>query len=175
MTMKTCLVLIDVQNGFLSPRTKQIPKRIKALIERSSFDYIVATRFVNTMGSPYVNLLGWTGLMERAEQALHDVIVNYADRVFTKNGYTCFTPAFIRFVRENKIERLVVCGIDTDCCVLKSAIDAFERGIRCDVVCDCCASNGGKKSHNAALLVLNRTIGSERLRISSDFQSGRHD
>ena len=169
MTMKTCLVLIDVQIGFLSPRTKQIPQRIKALIERSSFDYIVATRFVNTMGSPYVKLLGWTGLMEQVEQTLHAVVEACADRVFPKKGYTCFTPAFTRFIHENDIRSLAMCGIDTDCCVLKSAIDAFERGIRCDVICDCCASNGGIKSHNAALLVLKRAIGTKRLLMSRDF------
>ena len=171
MTMKNCLVIIDVQRGFLSSRTRQVPPRIKALIEQCSFDHIVATRFRNSLNSPYVQLLGWTGLMQPREQALHDIVLDKAERIFTKKGYTCFSPAFNRFIREKKIGKLIICGIDTDCCVLKSAIDAFERGIECDVVCDCCASNGGIKSHNSALLVLKRSIGPERLRMSSDFQS----
>lgn len=161
--MNTCLVIVDVQNGFVSRRTGYVPRRICTLIRECHFDHVVATRFVNSMVSPYVKLLGWTGLMENGEQALSDIPIESVERVFTKRGYTCFTPAFCRFIHEKKVDRLVLCGIDTDCCVLKSAIDAFERGIRCDVVCDCCASNGGGKSHNAALLVLRRTIGAARL------------
>lgn len=167
--MKTCLVIVDVQNGFVSKRTRYVPQKIHALVQRYHFDHVVATRFLNTMDSPYVKFLGWTGLMGNKEQALDDTVAGIVERVFTKKGYTCFTPAFFRFVQESKIDRLVLCGIDTDCCVLKSAIDAFERGLQCDVVCDCCASNGGMKSHMAALLVLRRTIGAARLLQISDF------
>ena len=169
MNVKTCLVIIDVQNGFVSKRTRYVPHKINALVKQCHFDHVVATRFVNTMGSPYVKFLGWTGLMGGIDQALDDAVAGVVERVFTKKGYTCFIPSFLRFVKESKIDRLVLCGIDTDCCVLKSAIDAFERGLRCDVVCDCCASNGGMKSHRAALLVLRRTIGAARLLKISDF------
>lgn len=49
------------------------------------------------------------------------------------------------------------------------------RVIRCDIVCYCSSSKNGKKGRSAALLVLNPTIGSERVRISSGSQSGKRD
>ena len=36
--MKECLVIIDVQNGFVSEKTKHIPDKVKALVEQKSFD-----------------------------------------------------------------------------------------------------------------------------------------
>jgi nicotinamidase-related amidase len=64
---------------------------------------------------------------------------------------------------------LVLCGIATDGCVLKSAVDAFERGIEPVVVTDACASHAGREIHEAGLLLLARFIGPGQLKSAADF------
>ena len=41
--MKKCLVVIDMQNGFIKQGTEHLPNRIIEFIEHSSFERIVAT------------------------------------------------------------------------------------------------------------------------------------
>ena len=57
------------------------------------------------------------------------------------------------------LRRWIFVGIDTDCCVLQSVADCFERNIPFEVLLYYCASNGGADSEEAALRVMRRTIG----------------
>jgi nicotinamidase-related amidase len=157
--MSNCLVIIDVQNGLLYRNTKHVIKRIQKLVKDKKFDHIVATRFINHDGSPHDKLIGWRKMMDKKSQALPTEIAELAEKVFDKDVYSCFTPEFRGFVKKEKIDKLYFVGLDTDCCVLKSAADAFERGITPIVVSKCCASHGGKLSHWAGLKVLSRLTG----------------
>lgn len=75
--MKNCLVIIDVQNGFMSNReTIEIPTKIEKLISKYKFDHIVATQFINKKGSPYDLLMGWRGLMDDESRKLSPTIEN---------------------------------------------------------------------------------------------------
>jgi len=154
-----CLVIIDVQKYFINRYSKYVVKRISNLAKEQHFDHIVATRFVNNKNSPYVKLLNWRKVMDKESQTIPDEIAGLTERIFEKNLYTCFTPEFKNFVKENKIDHLYFCGIDTDCCVLKSAADAFEAGIHPVVIESCCASHGGWLAHRAAIRVIKRLIG----------------
>lgn len=42
--MKNCLVLIDVQNGFITKETEYILTPVNNLIESKKFDFIIITR-----------------------------------------------------------------------------------------------------------------------------------
>ena len=157
--MSSCLIIVDVQNGFISPLTNYVPGRIDELLRNKHFDHIVATRFENTSDGPYVRFMNWNGLFTEKERALHTVVLRYAEKVFRKTTYSCFTAEFDSFVTDCGIDSLYIAGIDTDCCVLASAIDAFDRNLACKVILPCCASNGGQSSHEAAALVMKRCIG----------------
>ena len=162
--MSSCLVLIDLQNGFLSDETLHILPRIQSLLENHHFDHIVGTQFYNHKDSPYVRLMGWTEFMSSPQWDPHPLALSCCQRIFRKDVYTCFTPEFESYLTEHSIDTLYFAGIDTDCCVLKSAADCFERNLALKVLVDCCASNGGAASHQAAILVLERTIGVQNLR-----------
>lgn len=43
--MKSCLFVIDVQNGFVSQSTEYVVERIETLLKQSLFDHVVFTRF----------------------------------------------------------------------------------------------------------------------------------
>ncbi len=158
--MADCLVIIDVQKGFMRHAdTPEIPKKISSLLKKRSFDHIVCTQFYNADGSPYEKLMGWKGLKDSDSQAVAPEVFAVSERVFRKPVYTCFTPEFEEFIRANSIDKLYFLGIDTDCCVLKSSTDCFERNIPFEVLINYCASNGGERSHEAAVTVMERTIG----------------
>ncbi|MFD4406738.1 cysteine hydrolase family protein [Nocardia sp. NPDC058499] len=60
-----------------------------------------------------------------------------------------------------------LCGIATDACVLATAIAVFDAGLTPWVVCDACASNANRtppqRLHNAALMLLDRFVGTGHL------------
>ncbi len=158
--MSNCLVIIDVQKGFmLNANTLEIPKKIVALLQKKSFDHIVCTQFYNEDGSPFDILMGWKDLKDSASQALAPEIEAISEKVFRKRLYSCFIPEFEEFIRDNAIDKLYFVGIDTDCCVLQSCTDCFERNIPFEVLINYCASSGGQYSHNAGIAVMERTIG----------------
>jgi len=161
--MKDCLVIVDVQNGFLSDKTCEVPDKILELLKKKKFNHIVGTKFVNVEGSPYTELMGWRGLMDDNSRQVNKIVVENCEKIFTKTIYSCFTKEFESYLKDNHIEKLFFLGIDTDCCVLKSATDCFERNIPFEVLINYCASNGGMESHNAAIRVMQRTIGEKTI------------
>ena len=70
-----------------------------------------------------------------------------------------YSDRFKEIVRDFKINEIYLCGIDTECCVLKSAFDLFEMGYDVKVLKDYCACTNGIKRHMNALEILRRNIG----------------
>jgi nicotinamidase-related amidase len=162
----TLLLVVDVQNGFANEHTRHVIEPINGLI-REFADRgapVAFTRFVNVEGGPHERWIGWTRFMEEPENALHDALDADDHPVFIKHGYTAFTPEFEKHLEGLGVERLVICGIATDGCVLKTAVDAFERNIEPVVVTDACASHAGEAVHEAGLLLLGRFIGKNQLK-----------
>lgn len=160
------LLIVDVQNGFVrSNETKAVAQKIVQLSKEHKFNYIIASKFINNPDSPYVNVLKWNRLMKSPETDLVDEL-KY-DESFEKGTYTCWSESFAKKLLEinggEKPESIYLCGIDTDCCVLNTAIDLFERGICPKVLIDYCFSNGGQKYHDAAISILERNIGKDNI------------
>lgn len=159
-----CLVIVDVQKGFLTKDTFYIPERIKSLLKIKNFDYIVATRFINTKKSPHYMLMHWDKIMDQESQQLEEYVMSVSQKVFDKNVNSCFSRSFVRFLKEKSISKLFFVGIDTDCCVLKSAFDCFDRNIPFEVISDCCSSTGGLSFHLNACEIMKRNFGDEKVR-----------
>jgi len=155
--MTTCLFIIDVQRGFINEWTRHIPDRVAALQEK--YDRVVVTRFVNPENSFYRRLIHWS----RFAPDSADVALAFAPRadalVVDKAQYSALVPMVADMLGGERIERVDLCGIATDNCVLKTAVDLFERGIVPVVLADACASHGGPDCHEAGLLLLRRLIG----------------
>ncbi|MCQ2381513.1 MAG: cysteine hydrolase [Acidaminococcaceae bacterium] len=161
--MNSCLVLIDIQDGFLTDKTKHIISNLEDLLGKKRFTHIVGTKFKNYDKSPYIRLMNWHGLKNSQEQKVHSFVEKNVEVIFEKNIYTCFTDEFKTFLKEKNIDKLIFAGIDLDCCVLKSAVDALEAGYDIEVLLNCCATNGGKESFDAAVCVLKRLIGNNQI------------
>jgi nicotinamidase-related amidase len=168
---KIALVVVDMQNGFLGSRSIHIVGAVLRAIEEMKTRKvpIVFTRFHNNPGSLYEKLIGWRRLRSKEEINIHPDLSPYASTVIDKEGYTAFTPDFRAMVNRNAWTTLVICGVASDGCVLKTAVDVFEAGLTPIVLKDACASHAGEEVHNAGVLLLERFIGKRQVLSTTDF------
>lgn len=164
--MNSILIIVDIQNGFTRyEQTQVLAKKIIALTNSGIFDKIIATRFLNREGSQYTKFMNWHRLIESPDIDLVEGIK--ADKVLDKWIYTCVDDSFMNLLKElNNGEmptHVFVCGADTDCCVLKTSVDLFEKGIMPLVLTQYCNSNGGPKAHEAGLLAMSRLLGKQSI------------
>ncbi|MEU3599328.1 isochorismatase family cysteine hydrolase [Streptomyces sp. NPDC006798] len=127
---------------------------------------VVFTRYFNYPDSPYERFFQWRRLRASPETDLVPELVEAGARahaVVDKAGYTLFTSEAAELIRRVGWTDLVFCGIATESCVLKSAVDAFEYGYAPWIVTDASASDAGPDVHAAGLVVARRLIGSGQL------------
>lgn len=166
--MKNILLVVDIQNGFIvNEMTRDTLRRVEELLHASVFDAVIATKYMNYPGSPIIELMGWDLLLTEEEQALAGSVGSCADRIVTKTQYSSVNESLIRTLKElnrgSLPEYLFVLGVDTECCVLSTAIDLFEAGIRPIVLSAYCGSSGGEAYHNAGILSLHHLIGENNI------------
>ena len=161
--MKTALVVVDVQNYFINEHTADIAKKIKRFISEhgQDFDFILFTKFVNKEDSSHVKLLNWRKCFSSPDTDISPELSKFVDdnNVFVKSGYSEFkSEEFCNFLKTNNIEKLFLCGIDTDACILATAFDAFDLGYEVEVLEDLCGSHSGKDFHDYAMRIMKKSI-----------------
>lgn len=162
--MERCLLLIDMQEGFISEQTEHVVGRVRELVKQNLFSYQIATKFINQENSPYQMILNWDRFKQQSDETnVLSFVEEYSDKVIEKYVYTAVDEKMLSFLSKSTITEVYLLGINTDCCVLKTAVDLFEAGIRPVVLAYYCTSNGGIESHNAAIRVLQRLIGKENV------------
>lgn len=71
--------------------------------------------------------------------------------MIAKNTYDAFINTNLEdILKEQKVKRVVVCGVMTDCCCDTSARSAFNRGFETWLVEDACGT-ANETRHRAAL------------------------
>jgi len=161
------LVVVDVQNGFITEDSAPVVPVIVELVGRwqAIGGDVVFTRYHNYAGSPYERLIGWTEMSHAPDTDLVPELAPHVGQspVVDKRIYSLFTPEGTQLVDKHRWTDLYICGIDTESCVLKTAVDAFERDLTPWIVEDSCASHAGPEPHNAGLLVARRFIGRSQI------------
>ncbi|WP_433580109.1 cysteine hydrolase family protein [Nocardia brasiliensis] len=167
------LLVIDVQNGFVNAGSASaVPVIVDLVAEWSAGNRpTVFTRYRNYPNSPWERLLGWRALHGPPETDLIDELIPFTARpkshLLDKTVYTALTAEGSRLIGALGVTDLILCGIATDACVLKTALDAFEHGYVPWVVRDAVASNATRHSaeqmHDSALRHLARLIGENQL------------
>ncbi|MFC6016433.1 isochorismatase family cysteine hydrolase [Plantactinospora solaniradicis] len=170
---RAALVVVDVQNGFITERSQHVVPKVLDLVRRweAAQRPLVFTRYHNYPGSLYERLIHWSKLHGPPETDIVPELIPHAGAaraLIDKKIYSCFTPDFVSLVQDEGWTDLIFCGIATESCVLKSAVDAFEHNLTPWLVTDASASHGGQAAHDAGLLVARRFIGAGQLVTSAD-------
>ena len=170
------LLIVDVQNGFVTEDTQHVVPAIINLAQEWSRagGYTVYSRYFNYPGSSSERLVNWHRLYGPPETDIANDLAPYAERSTTlsKNTYSACTEDLWKLAQQHGWSDIVVCGIDTDLCVLTTVFDAFDGGLTPWVITDCSASTGGQVAHEAGLIVMGRGIGETHLVTSDELFSG---
>jgi len=115
--MKQALLVVDVQPSF--PVPAEILEGIRALSARLPSAATVERHDESV--TPFAQQLGWKP--GKADECLVSV-----DRVFIKYGYLP-PPEAIEYIRNLRVGRVLVCGTQTDTCVLAAGFALFDAGL----------------------------------------------
>jgi nicotinamidase-related amidase len=168
--MSEILLVVDMQNGFIPEKCRHIIPNVIKLIERflAAGKLVEFTKFINRVDSNYVKLIHWSRLIDEPETSIIDELQPYINNIFDKPYYSAFTENFSTFILTNQISKIYLCGVATDSCILKTAIDSFERGIEPIIIEDACFSHGGQQAHDAGIFLLKRNIGKNQIQMTDE-------
>lgn len=163
MKQNSVLLVIDVQNGFVREKSKHVVPEIVDVVDRwqNAGLPVVFTRYINYPDSPYERMIHWTRMRTLPDIDLAPEIAPYAEQaiVMDKPIYSFFTKEGLALVKEYGWTDFYMCGIATESCVLKTAVDAFEMDLTPWVIKDASTSHAGQEAHDAGILVTSRFIG----------------
>lgn len=159
--MSKLLLVIDVQNNFINENTSKVLDNIKNLVNSKMYDIVAFTRFINDEDSIWYKKLSYKGCMTKEQQEIVIDTKNY--KIFDKKIYTALNEELKKFITENNIKEIYLCGFDTDACVQKTAIDMFEQNYNVYILKDYCMSHIGEETHNAYINNMKRLIGKDRV------------
>ncbi|ADU12706.1 isochorismatase hydrolase [Asticcacaulis excentricus CB 48] len=163
MRVPAVLLVVDVQKGFVTPASAHVVAPIETLQVR--FERVVFTAFENADPSPFRDILAYDKLSPNdpdTELALRPRDDAYIHNRCAYGG----GRSLIDRLRGMEAETVYLCGIATEACVLKTALDLFEAGIRPLLLADLCASDKHRRYHDMALEILSKAIGPHNLRHS---------
>lgn len=146
------IIIVDVQRAF------PIPDDLIARIEVRShaFPLRVFTQFVNPLDSLVRRKLRRGSCAPGLPETELRMTPGPADFVLEKPGYGLMA-AQVERIRSARVTKALVCGADTDACVLGVLFSLFDAGIECEVERDLCWSSTGL--HEAALQIVNEQFG----------------
>ena len=122
--MRQALLIVDVQSTFSPP--EWLVDGIRALAAR--LPAIASVELHDERVTPFQRQLGW-------HPAAEDECLIEADEVFVKHGYGQPREA-IDYLLELGVERVLVCGLQTDTCVLAAGFALFDAGLTPTLVTD---------------------------------------
>jgi nicotinamidase-related amidase len=165
MDSNALLLIVDVQNGFVTPDTEHILGTVNKLIEkfRTVGRPVMFTRFVNPENGPWERIKDWHDMKGGKSTELHPDLDHKGEVVLDKGSFSGWGDELSQQCVSGKIDTVVLCGIDTDQCVLATAMDIFDAGLRPVIVTDACASSAGPEFHELGLKLLKRLIGEKQL------------
>ncbi|MBQ7307866.1 MAG: cysteine hydrolase [Clostridia bacterium] len=144
-----CLIVVDMQKGFMYGENYQnLSKKIDDMLDKSNYEKVFYTKFVNLPNSLYITKLKWNKLLTKEEQELCVKVVDNS-KIFTKYGYGLEKNDLLYFEelkKNNDLESIDICGLQTDACVYAIAFQMFDLDIYPNILLDYCETNEKIKS-----------------------------
>lgn len=159
-----CQSVIDVNKNFLDAARRQHVPVIHLLTKYRSEEEIRSNPFWRTRAEDpkatranvlHHNLEGMPGVEVISE------LLDARDWVIdSKRRYDCFIGSELEFaLQKNAINVVLICGVNTNSCVLATAISACVRDFATIVVEDCVETMDGAEVHKAALDCIQTAFG----------------
>lgn len=159
------LLIIDLQNDFLSKVSENYIEKTMAFLEQWSPDNVYWLRYLNHPDSLYDQHIDYRECMTSPGKDLipPPVSHNGQQRIVDHFGYSP-PPELIAEIKENGHKAVGICGVDTDACVMASCFALWDNGLQPLIYQDYCASSGGENMHTAALSMMYRQFGVKSVR-----------
>ncbi len=167
--MRTALVVVDVQNDFVEGGSLPVTggRQVASLVSRhirhfkTEYQFVVATRdyhedpeghfaenpdFVNTwpphcvIGTPGASLC--PPISNLVREHLVQAVVDKGKHTPAYSGFEALDPrghSLLDVLKEQRIDRLDICGLATDYCVRATALDARKHDFQVRVLLNLCA------------------------------------
>lgn len=141
------LLVVDLQREFrdIDGQYERILNWVKTV---KGYDKIIATKCLNSMDSPFVKYENWYDCIDSVCE-----LEFQADKVIEKYGY-----GLIDYSKLSKTDTYNIVGFNTDACVLKIAMDLFDRNYDFKVLTDFCYSSNGLEHHQYGVELLQRLM-----------------
>ena len=144
--MKKAVIVVDMQKDNVGRFCKGIIPNIKLLIEKAREKgipviYACDSRYREDSLFKRVGMSPHTIRGTEGVKVIEELSPEATDVVVEKRMLSAFFGSDLDFtLREKEVKTLIVTGIRTEGCVLKTVLDAFELGYKVIVSADCCAS-----------------------------------
>ena len=122
--MRQVLLVVDVQATFSPP--EWLVDGVRAFSAR--IPTIASVELHDEQVTPFERQLGW-------HPAVQDECLVEVDQVFIKHGYGP-TAAMLDYLKQMDVERVLVCGLQTETCVLAAGFALFDAGLSPTLVTD---------------------------------------
>ena len=160
--MKTALIVIDVQNGFAVENAERLPKKIVKHLENENYNYVLFTQSINDPESNFHKILNWKKGVDGDFIEIHPLLRPYLteSNTFKKNSYSAFkSQDLVKFLQDKNVEKIFLCGINTDACVLASAFEAFDLGYNFDIIDELCSVSSFRQDYiDSANTIITRNL-----------------
>lgn len=162
--LNRAIVVVDPQVGWVNPQTEATLTHLSRMLDRyRCWSVVRVAQFVNRSESPFRSLLPWwTGFQDQADTALIAAFVRPGVPVFPHDTYG-LSPEFWESLRMNRVDQLILTGVETDATIAKTAMDAFDRGLSVLVPRELVASTYGPVGQRHGLAILKKVLGRDRL------------
>ncbi|QTD34204.1 cysteine hydrolase family protein [Pseudomonas fluorescens] len=122
--MRQALLIIDVQPSFSPPQW--LIDGIQSLIGK--LPSVATVERHDESRTPFQRQLGW-------HPAADDDSLIAADRIFIKYGYAP-SPDKIEYLKSLNLDRVLVCGLQTETCCLAAGFALFDAGLQPTLLTD---------------------------------------
>ena len=165
--MANLLLMIDMQEGFRHTESETIlPNLLK--LKNSFKGKIVFSKFINNKNSLFEKQLDWTKFQNKNDKKLFSELQTSNNIELEHDTYTVLNKELKEFISKNKIAKVYLCGVYTDVCIIKTAMDLFDDEIETFVIEDACNSLHGKKNHDSAIDSLRHILGKKKILPTDD-------
>lgn len=165
------MLIVDAQRGFINSNTEKVLNVINDSRKLLNYEICVYTKFFNSQKTSFSKILNWNRFQSKDEQELILPVYDN-DIILDKNSYSAVTCNLKKIIADGQYDNVYLCGLDTDSCVLATAFDLFDIGVKPTIIIDGCASSGGYSYHAAAELIMRRSFGNDNVNSLSYYIGG---